>query len=82
MEPVAAVWVADGPWRGALAYDLPKAAGNAGRIVEGDRRRIWRPRRDFASDFELFKCFATRASSANSFESRKRGSSSRVGSGN
>jgi hypothetical protein len=52
MEPVAAVWVADGPLRGALAYDLPKTAVNAGRMVEGDGRRIWRPRRDFASDFD------------------------------
>jgi hypothetical protein len=55
MEPVAADRFADGPWRGALAYDPPKTIVNAGRIVEGDRRRIWRPCRAIASDFELFK---------------------------
>jgi hypothetical protein len=31
VQPVVAVWV-DGTWRGALAYDLPKAAVNAGGI--------------------------------------------------
>ena len=71
VQPVVAVWVADGPWREALAYDLPKTAVNAGGIVEGDRRRIWRPRLALASDFELLKCFAARSSSSNSFESRK-----------